>query len=359
MKKIICLILMLAFVLSLASCGGEKYYEPVESTDEESRVVMTIEYEDKSYEIKYELYRALFLTLKSEVDGGDSSVWTGDAKDEYIERIDALINDRIAEIYSAFHIADKIGVDVFSKSYEKQIKKYIKASVDGGYAGASKLEGYGGDYSKYLDSLKEKNLNYSVSVLMIRYSLALSAINDYYAGSQDNSNIGNIQYTKEDIEEFYRSYDCVRVFRLLLPFENYSKERAEEIRNDIAEKNGDEEVFLEMIKYTLGYDLEFLIARHSLNKNYYGEMTDAAFALENFTTSDVIELKAGTENGYVIIYRSIKSDDYFGDCYDEVAYTYVQNEIGKILDEAAEAIGDAIVNDTYLNELDRSEISMK
>ena len=95
MKKIIAFILLAASLFTLASCGDEDY-PPVESSAVEAQVVMTIEFEEKKYDVKYELYRALFLSLRKSVDGGDASVWTGDNKSEYIGKIDAIIKKRIA-----------------------------------------------------------------------------------------------------------------------------------------------------------------------------------------------------------------------------------------------------------------------
>ena len=94
MKKLTSIVLIIATlalsILSLASCTKNKY-APVESTAEEKKVVMTLSIDSDKYEVKYELYRALFLALRDEVDGGDRSVWSGENKAEYIEKIDALI----------------------------------------------------------------------------------------------------------------------------------------------------------------------------------------------------------------------------------------------------------------------------
>ena len=62
LKKLLCLTLIFAAVLSLAACSAK--YEPVPSTEEEARVVMRFALDGKKYELKYELYRALFLTYK-------------------------------------------------------------------------------------------------------------------------------------------------------------------------------------------------------------------------------------------------------------------------------------------------------
>ena len=80
----------------------------------------------KTYDVRYELYRAFFLTYKNQVDGGNSSVWTSDEKDVYVEKINDLILNRITEIYSAFAICERIDFDIYSSSVEKKIKENIK-----------------------------------------------------------------------------------------------------------------------------------------------------------------------------------------------------------------------------------------
>ena len=105
MKRIIALLLVLASVLTLSAC---KKYKPVESSEEEARTVMTLSLDGKTYEVKYELYRALFLNYKTEIDGGNPDVWTSEGKSEYVERINSLIIDKITDIYAAFAICEKI-----------------------------------------------------------------------------------------------------------------------------------------------------------------------------------------------------------------------------------------------------------
>ena len=102
MKKIISFILLLAISLALVSCGSE--FEPVKSTEAEAKTVLTIEYGGEKYEVAYELYRALFLTYRDEIDGGDRGAWSGEDKEDYENRINEKIFDSIAEIYSAFYI---------------------------------------------------------------------------------------------------------------------------------------------------------------------------------------------------------------------------------------------------------------
>lgn len=369
MKKIIALLLLITSLFVLVSCG-EKEYEPVESSAVEAQVVMTIKFEEKKYDVKYELYRALFLNLRESVDGGDASVWSGDNKADYVAKIDGIIRARITEIYSVLHIANKIGIDVYSSEFDKAVKEYIKASVEGGYYDEIKIEGFGGDYQKYLDSLKQANLNYSVQDLLLRYSLATEKIYEYYAGYLDGEYIeetvqGKLEYTREDVLAFYNSNECVRVMRAFLPKAYFSATRAAEIRDKIVEKAsfGDEEVgnYIIGISSTASSDVKNgeLIAKHNLDTAYYEELEEAAFELAYFEVSEVISVTTGYEDGYVILYKIVKNDSHFDSCYDYITSVYVQNEIGKIIDMAAASMLEAIETTSVLEALDYAGISMQ
>ena len=109
MKKIISLLIIISALLSLVSCGAK--YPPVESTQQEATVLFTLTADGVSYDVKYELYRALFLAHKGEVDGGDESVWSGELRDEYVEKINEIIIPKIADIYATIRLAEKIGVN--------------------------------------------------------------------------------------------------------------------------------------------------------------------------------------------------------------------------------------------------------
>ena len=220
MKKITALILILSLAFILISCG-ENEYPPVESSALESRVVMTIDFEGKKYEVKYELYRALFLNKRETIDGGDLSVWSGENKAEYIEKIDTLIKKDAADIYSVLHIADRIGIDVYSDEFDDIVSEYIELSVEGGNYGNQSIEGFEGNYDSYLESLKEMNLNYAVQDLLLRYSIASEKVFEYYAGYEsefiEELVQGELEYTIDDVKAFYNSDESVRVIRAHLP----------------------------------------------------------------------------------------------------------------------------------------------
>jgi len=371
MKKIAILLLTALLLTALTSCG-ESEYPPIESTELESSVVMTLHIDNKEYNVKYELYRAFFLNVREEIDGGDTSVWSGKNKDEYISRADKIIKERISGIYSVFYIAEKVGIDVYSDEFDDIIEDYMEISVDGGYYDDIYVEGFDGDYDAYLASLSEMNLNYSVQDLLLRYQIASGRIFEYYAGYTSGEYLedvveGELKFTKEDVKAFYENRDeCTRVIRATLPKEYFKAERAAEIRETICEKKvyGTEEVIKYVISLALPtatVDIENgeVIGRHNLDSMYYKELVDVAFDLEYFAVSEVIEISDAYSDTYTIVYKINKTDEHFEECYDSIKSVYIQNEIGKILDTAADSIYANAENTAFLNSLDRSTISMK
>ena len=373
MKKISVFLLAVLLLSLLTSCGGTDY-PPVQSSELESTVVMTLKIEDEEYDVKYELYRALFLNIRDEIDGGDRSVWSGESKDGYVARADAEIKRQIADIYSVLHIADKIGIDVYSSEFDEIIEETIALSVEGGYYDDTEVIGYEGDYDAYLNHLREMNLNYSVHDLMLRYNIASSRIFDYHAGYTDGQFLeeyvqGELKFTKEDVKNFYNNNEeCVRVIRAHLPKSTFTAQKAEEKRQKLCEIEiyGEEAV----VNYVIGLGVPtadsdiangMLIAKHSLDSAYYAEFVEVAFALEYFEVSEVVEVFTGDTNssGYNILYKIGKSDEHFENCYESIEAVYIQNQIGKIIDTAADTLLSSAQNTPFLNALDRATISMQ
>lgn len=365
-SRLVAVLLLVASLFSLAACG-ESEYEPVLSTGEESKVMITMDAGGERYEIRYELYRALFLNFKSAVDGGDSTLWSGDNKDELIDEINELIIDRAARIYATFAAAEEIGIDPYSSDIESEIRKLIKLSVEGGDYNGELYTGYG-TYDDYLAALKKMNMNYSVQKLMYRYMLTNQAIEEYYKGdSGDNFGIGNqggkLSYTKDDVKAFYDSDDCVRVLRAFLQSKYKTKEDAERIRQLMASKTDELNVASVIINNSLTAPEEVMngqvIGRYSLDEYYYAEFTKKAFLLDIGEVSEVIEVVNGSNDGYFIIYRAEKSDDHFDDCYADVELAYVDNEIGKKLDGFVSSLKESVSFKELYSDVIHAEISME
>lgn len=379
MKKFLAMLILIATLVSLVACGSdEETYDPVESTEEEATVVMTLTVGDSSYDVKYELYRAFFLTYKSEVDGGNPDVWTGPDKDAYIEEIDAKIIDRIIEIYAAFAMCEEIDFDIYSDDVEDKIKENIKTSVEGGSYGSTTIEGYD-SYDDYLEALKEMNLNYSVQTLLFRYAIAVDAIDTHYIGTVSSDDIdsdmsvGAIEYDKNDVRDFYFSDECVRVLRL--SFQKGISYTPEEKAYSMKEKleaaaatgatleEKENKVFTAIMGqglYSNAAEVKsgYVIGRYNLERSYYGEMTDAAFSISEGEVSDPVNVVTDVEDSYYVLYRSYKSDEHFEENYESIKYIYLMNYVGEILHGVSEELKASVTYTDFLNELDHSQIGM-
>ena len=371
MKKLLTVILAFFTLFSLVGCSG---YSAVPSTEEESRTVMTLTINDKQYDVKYELYRAFFLTYKADLE--DEDALTSDEADKYISLINERVVDAISEIYSAFYVCDTIGVNLDSRAYKKKINEYIDDSIAAIQLLYTDEDGNAPDddaaYEIYLDRLKASYLNYSVSVLLYKYELALQAIDDYYFGSVDytdpglSGTLGALEYTKDDIREFYNGEDAVKLYvAAISATAANAKNRADalKIKLEAACALGEEAVINTIIaSSTIAVASEIeageVIGRYSLDKFYYGEYIDAAFTLEQGEISEVIEIVDGKSDGYYILYKAGKSSAHFDEFYADIAYSYVTNEVGRIRFTAKDALASSVTFTDEYNAIIHANISI-
>lgn len=373
MKKLIALLLILSSLLILTACT--KGYEPAESTDEEARIVLTLKFGGKTYGVRYELYRALFLTYKSDVDGGDEGVWSGADADEYIAKIEERIIERATDIYATFALAESLGIDPYSKKVEAEIADYIDISVEGGSHGGVTYPGYD-THDEYRAALRALYLNDSVQLLLFRYSIVSDMIDDYYMGTLTVEDIesgvkdvvgGHLEYTREDVRAFYDGDDTVRVLRTFVS-EDMSLDplaRAESVAEAVraAASGGEESVRLTMVNKgstTSVPELEagYVMARHNLARSYYGEMVDTAFSLGVGEVGGPIGVHDGNKMAYYIIYRAEKSEAHFNDNYASIAYIYLRNEIGKEYARVSAAMIESAEATAVLGGIVHADISM-
>ena len=366
MKKILSLVLALVMLLSLAACGDE-LYPPVESTEEESRVVMTFEIDKEKYEMRYELYRALFLNYASDYDGGDRAFWDTPEADTAKSKIDLRIKNMAADIFSVIHRAKKIGYDVYSADADTRVSELVSQSVNGYVDGDDNFTGYGGDYDAYLAALREMNLNYSVQDLLYRYSIATEEIDKYYAGEEsDNafgSSSGALSATDEEVREFYYSDDAARILLVTLDSRSYTRTRAEEIRAAIAALGSESAVSAYIVSFTATAAEDAIdgavIGKNSLDPAFYSELTESAFSLSVGEVGEVIEVFSADTAYYYIAYRVTKNEEHLEKRMDSIRQTYIAETIGKfIASDKAALLESATVTDDY-NSIVHSQISMQ
>ena len=368
MKKILALLLIFVTIFLSVSCGNNENedFPPIESTEEESRVMMTFTSGKTTYTVKYELYRALFLNYASEYDNGNPAFWDSAESADAKKEINNTIISYCADIYATLQHAKEIGFDAYSSDADKKIKEYISQSVNGN---GEDIEGFGGDYQKYLESLTALNLNYSVQDLLYRYALATDAILEYYQGSYDesnpsaDSNEGKLEYSESDVYDFYYGVDSAHVSIVEINALYIKKARAEEIKDKIASYSNSTEALYYAVSHTSGDPNDILngvvIGKNSLDSVYYSEVIKAAFALSANETSRVIEITTDTKTSYFILYKQEKNTEYYESFKDDISSAYESEMIGKLLLEEKNALIETLTESDAFKSLKLSEISMK
>lgn len=363
MKKISALIIALLTMILLVGCG-EDDYEPVESTEEEAKIVMAFECDGETYGVRYELYRALFLGNKNLVDGGDESVWSGENRAAYIDKINEIIAARAYEIFSALHVAEKIGFDPYSKEANKKINEYIKGAVEGDESQIGH-----GSYEKYLASLKDNYLNYSVATLLMRYSMSMDAINAYYAGYEHEA-FGNMQgdykYTKEDVKSYYFSDNCARIIEAYIPKGVRDEAWITSFRDKLI-SSSEQEMAVQIISNTTATEADLLvdgkisgmvIGKSSLDTFFYSRYLEEVFSATPGTLGETFELSGTDADGHYMIYGLEKSEEHFERCYEQVRLSYIDNVIGEKIGTATEKFRESTTYAEDYASIIHSEISM-
>ena len=213
----------------------------------------------------------------------------------------------------------------------------------------------------------------------MRYAIAVDAIDTHYIGTASSDDVdiniteGVIEYTEEDVRNFYFSDDCARVLRA-----NFQKaisytplERAEKLRDKLidaaASKTTPEEKETAVFNAIIGSGLYsntaemkngYVIGKYNLENSYYGDMTDATFSLSEGEVSDPIDVVSDVENSYYIVYRTFKSEDHFLANYDDIKYVYLTNYVGEIAHGVSLELEGSLVYTDILKGLDRSSIEM-
>jgi len=331
MKKLICLILILASAVSLIACGNGEY-EPEKSTAEESKVIMTYTLDSEKYEVRYELYRAIFLNYITNYDYKREGFFESDEGKAAVKEINEYFYGYTLDIYSALHLAKKIGYDPYGKDADASVAATIKEDVENSH--------FKGDHSAYRAFLKSINLNDSVQDLILRYNLAYQKITEHYMGTVDKDNPtdgmieGSIKYTEEDVRAFYFGSDSVRVSIVKISHSLPINE-VERIRDKLASKPTEKEALDYACSCTLSdpYDIYMgaVIGKNTADPIYFGEVMDEAFGLEVGETGRVHDITSGVKPIYWVLLRTEKDEDHFKECYSDIASAYLSERVGQII----------------------------
>lgn len=315
-KKIIAASVVGAVVVAaiiLATVLAFNWISPIESTEEEARVVGTV----GNFEVRYEELRYVTLLHKASLDVeiGKYDELDEIGKAEYEEKLNERVMADIKNNYVILSLCERYGINTDSYSASSYVNDGIKNVVK---------TDFDGSVAKYKEWLAENNITDSVLRLLFKVEFLEGELLDYI----DENDMG-IEYGEQNLTEFIEyvmeSEDWVRTVHVFYPrkLDNtdwYSEEylasyngftMAQAARDAVVGSSWKEEVRADAMYSEIGRAPMIEGISTTGNGAYFtvGQMGDeyetAAFALDEYGVSDVVE----TEDGYYVIMRLPKQED--------------------------------------------------
>ena len=331
-------ILLLALVLLfLTSCGT---YKPIKSSETDLRPVMTL----GDYTVAYELYRALFFSLKGTYDGGDDTVWTGEAGVGLWDSLRGEAERLIGEIYATFLLCEQLGIDPFGDEMDDTVDEYMTVTVEGGTIDGLEMTGYG-SHKAYRAMLEQMHMTDSVYRLLLRYAACQNRLADIYESEADPDD--------DTLRAFFLSDDCVRISWFYLHYDpaTFSNqeilERTQRVHAQLTACSSYEEMKAIIGKNSLTIPTDeiengFYMGRMQMDRTRYGKVIDAAFSLPTLGISPVLQLADGC---YIVI-RLEKELSYFNSSEgrEEITAIYHENKLFTDLSDICSDLLDGAVH---------------
>ena len=318
MKKIICCLLIALLIfstLALSSCSN--YYDPVPPTEEEDKTVI----KTGAGEIKYDLFRALYLASKTE------GITPEQAAAEALEKA--------SRILAIFAECERLGLDTDSNDIMNKVDDIIVASVDGGEVDGVNYAGHG-SFDNYLASLRSVYLTDRVNRLITQAYLCEQLLIEHYLAKE------NIP-AESDVRAYFLSDDCIRITWLATEYDDVAASAHARLAG-----KGESEIIRTLIQYSSAsassYENGWYIGRYESGETYEG-VVDAAFSLAVGSYSDVLTDRDGM---YYIVYRMQKDSSYIDSHYSEIMESYQYNSLYRsILERTEQIISSASFTDLY------------
>ena len=341
-KKIIALSLLAAGLVSLIVFGvcvvafDIGPVVPIKSSEEDSRIVGKV----GKYEVKYQEIKYLAIATSYELDEkyGEYKTLPADRKALYDEELRATVCEKVKDNYVVLAMCEQYGIDPYSNKVDKLVNEDIKSLVD--EIGGKKK------YKKWL-------ADNSITDEVVRFAYRVDHLESILVTELERA--GKFEYvvpTPEFLDFVMDSETFIKVIHAYYPkdmdfykgFEDPIKSpklRAEDalVRLDAAGNDDDDRLsamktVIGTAPFVQGYSVtgfDYYITPGQMHEDY----DEAAFALELYEYSEIIEL----EEGYYILMRVPKEPDEISIIADDLVINYkyatlyaLEDEIGAEMD---------------------------
>ena len=317
---------VMAFVLltlCLVSCGDK--IKPVESTEQEMRVVGKCD----EYDIYYEELRFVTATYKRTLEQKyGAGIWDDErTAEKYRAELESLVLENLKANYAILTGCKNLFVDINSKDVDEYVQEQIEILVNQ----SEEQGGFGGDFDAYLTWLSDNGLTDHYLRFIYRVDYLESTM--YYA----IIDAGIFEYSSKNYSDFLdyvlAGEDYARTIHVYIPIENRDKQQsyydtAKAIADELAACTDDDERYSLMCQHigsAVNKDLTITEVGYYFTHNEMGEAyEDAAFALDVYETSDVVEYGGG----YYVLMRMPIEELYVLRYGDQLLQYYQSAQMG-------------------------------
>ena len=214
------------------------------------------------------------------------------------------------------------------------------------------------------------NLNYSVQALLYRYAIAHDKVIAYYRGTDDMDNptpdmqAGALEYTEDDVREFYNGEDSARVSIIVFNAAYITRDEVQKRRDKIASYATEDSALGYAVQFTdpMGDPEEILegtvVGKNSLDRAFYSEVASSVFSLSEGETGDVLTVNSENRTEYWIVYKMAKSSAHLDENLAKIEDVYVYNRIGEITEGVKASLLASVEYTADYEALNLSEIKM-
>lgn len=293
-------LLLSMLLLSTVLVGCSKEIKPVESTEQQMRVIGSC----GGYKVYYEELAFVTRTYKQSLEAKyGEGIWDDPATAAgYKSELEELVFENLKANYAILKGCE----NVLLETNDKDVNAYVQEQVETLVNTPEAEGGFGGDFDAYLAWLEENGLTDHYLRFIYRVDFMESAL--YYALVDG----GMFEYSEQNYSEFLdyvlAGEHYARTIHVYIPNEteadkskNY--DTAKEIADALAACDNDDERYALMCQYigsAVNKDLQITEVGYYFTHNEMGEAyEDAAFGLELYETSGVVEYS----NSYYVIMR--------------------------------------------------------